>query len=65
MTTLYTKNGEIAGFKEIMEWFNDLYPSDTFKNYPIACIREMMNAVWKDVSTVKALQKEEKDTSIG
>lgn len=59
MTTLYTEDGEIAGFKEVMEWFNYIYPGDIFVNHPIASIREMMNAVWKDVENAKAYQKEE------
>lgn len=61
MTTLYTKDGEIAGFKEIMEWFSELYPGNVFKKYPIACIREMMKMVWKDVETAKTYQKEEEE----
>lgn len=58
---LYKEDGKEAGIKEVVEWFNWIYPSHIFVTHPMAFVRGLLNAIHKGLLTPKAIQKEEKE----
>lgn len=59
--TLYKEDGSEAGIKEVVEWFNWIYPSHIFVTHPMAIVRGLLNAIHKGVLTTKAIQEEEEE----
>jgi hypothetical protein len=45
---LYNEDGEQIGLKEVVDWFNEIYPADIFIKHPIAAIRDTLNKFWKE-----------------
>ena len=57
--TLYREDGEEAGLREIVDWFNENYPSHVFIRHPIAIVRGLLNAMDRKVLTTQALERKD------
>ena len=50
---------EEAGIKDVIEWFNEIYPAAIFTTHPIAQVRDMLNAILRgDIPKSGTIPKE-------